>query len=53
MAPQAEVNQDFTVKLDPMLEEYYAFRDWDESGIPKSSKLKELSLEFAIEAKND
>ena len=43
----------FTVKLDTMLEEYYAFRSWDQNGVPKPEKLKELSLEFAIEAKND
>ncbi len=39
----------FTVKLAPMLEEYYAFRGWDKDGVPKPEKLKELSLEFAIE----
>jgi len=43
----------FTVKLDPMLEEYYAFRGWDQNGVPKTEKLKELSLEFAIEVEND
>ena len=43
----------FTVKLDTMLEEYYAFRGWDQNGVPKPEKLKELSLEFAIEAEND
>ena len=43
-------SEGFTVKLDPMLEEYYAFRGWDEDGVPKTEKLKELSLEFAIEA---
>jgi len=42
-----------TVKLAPMLEEYYAFRGWDENGVPRSEKLKELSLEFAIEAEDD
>jgi len=39
----------FTTKLAPMLEEYYAFRGWDEDGVPKPEKLKELSLEFALE----
>jgi aldehyde:ferredoxin oxidoreductase len=43
----------FTVKLAPMLEEYYAFRGWDQNGVPKLEKLKELSLDFAIEAEND
>lgn len=43
----------FTVKLAPMLEEYYAFRGWDEKGVPKPEKLKELSLDFAIEAAHD
>ncbi len=43
----------FTVGLAQMLEEYYAFRGWDKNGVPKTEKLKELSLEFAIEAAND
>jgi aldehyde:ferredoxin oxidoreductase len=43
----------FVVKLAPMLEEYYAFRGWDKNGVPRPAKLKELSLEFAIEAAND
>ena len=43
----------FTVKLYPMLAEYYAFRGWDQNGVPKPEKLKELSLEFAIEVEND
>jgi aldehyde:ferredoxin oxidoreductase len=43
-------SEGFTVKLDPMLKEYYAFRGWDQYGVPKPEKLKELSLEFAIEA---
>ncbi len=34
----------FTVKLEPMLEEYYQFRGWDEKGVPKATKLKELEL---------
>jgi aldehyde:ferredoxin oxidoreductase len=43
----------FTVKLAPMLEEYYAFRGWDKNGVPKPDKLKELSLEFVIEDEHD
>jgi len=43
----------FTVKLAPMLDEYYAFRGWDQNGVPKPEKLKELSLDFTIEAEND
>jgi len=43
-------SQGFTAKLAPMLEEYYAFRGWDENGVPKAEKLEELSLEFALEA---
>lgn len=42
-------SEGFTVKLAPMLEEYYAFRGWDKTGIPKPEKLKELNLEFALE----
>ena len=43
----------FTVNLAPMLEEYYAFRDWNRNGVPKPDKLKSLSLEFAIEVADD
>ena len=39
----------FTVNLAPMLAEYYAFRDWDQYGVPRPEKLKELSLDFAFE----
>jgi aldehyde:ferredoxin oxidoreductase len=46
-------SEGFTVKLAPMLEEYYAFRGWDKNGVPKSEKLEELSLEFAIEGAHD
>ncbi len=46
-------SEGFTVKLAPMLEEYYAFREWDQNGVPKPEKLKELSLEFAIEVADD
>ena len=42
-------SEGFTVKLDPMLKEYYAFRGWDESGVPKPEKLTELSLEFCVQ----
>jgi aldehyde:ferredoxin oxidoreductase len=31
--------------LEPMLEEYYRLRGWDENGIPTSQKLKELELQ--------
>jgi aldehyde:ferredoxin oxidoreductase len=46
-------SEGFTVKLTPMLEEYYAFRGWDKYGVPKPEKLKELSLEFTIEVAHD
>jgi aldehyde:ferredoxin oxidoreductase len=46
-------SEGYTVKLTPMLEEYYAFREWDENGVPSPEKLKELSLEFTIEAEDD
>ena len=46
-------SEGFTVKLDPMLEEYYAFRGWDQNGVPTPETLKELSLEFTIEDEND
>jgi aldehyde:ferredoxin oxidoreductase len=37
-----------TVRLDAMLEEYYQFRGWDENGLPKEAKLRELGLESLI-----
>jgi aldehyde:ferredoxin oxidoreductase len=43
----------FTVSLAPMLEEYYAFRGWDKYGVPKPEKLRDLSLEFAMESSHD
>ena len=46
-------SEGFTVKLTPMLEEYYAYREWDKNGVPKPEKLRELSLDFAIEVAND
>lgn len=33
------------VNLEVMLDEFYQFRGWDENGIPKAEKLKELGLE--------
>ncbi len=39
----------FTVKLAPMLEEYYQFRGWDANGVPKPAKLKELALDTLLE----
>jgi aldehyde:ferredoxin oxidoreductase len=33
-------------KLEPMLTEYYRGRGWDDTGIPKPAKLKELSLDL-------
>jgi aldehyde:ferredoxin oxidoreductase len=43
----------FIVRLAPMLEEYYAFRGWDKNGVPRPEKLKELSLDFAVEVTHD
>lgn len=34
-----------TFPLDAMLQEYYAFRGWDNKGVPTGKKLKELGLE--------
>lgn len=40
----------YVSNLEPMLEEYYAFRGWDSSGNPSLSKLEELDLhEIAAE----
>ena len=42
---QAGPSEGHTVRLDGMLEEFYQFRGWDENGIPKEAKLKELGLD--------
>jgi len=34
-----------TVDLDPLLDEYYALRGWETSGVPGAQKLAELRLE--------
>ena len=34
----------YTVNLDPMLDEYYQFREWDANGVPIPRKLEELGL---------
>jgi len=39
----------FTVKLAPMLQEYYEFRGWDEQGVPLPETLKELELDSLVE----
>jgi aldehyde:ferredoxin oxidoreductase len=38
-------SEGFTVKLAPMLEEYYQFRGWNKHGVPKPQKLAELQLD--------
>jgi aldehyde:ferredoxin oxidoreductase len=46
-------SEGFTANLAPMIKEYYAFRAWDENGIPRPHKLRELGLDFAIEEAYD
>jgi aldehyde:ferredoxin oxidoreductase len=41
-------SEGFVVNLAPMLAEYYAFRGWDQYGVPMPEKLKELSLDFTL-----
>jgi aldehyde:ferredoxin oxidoreductase len=36
--------------FDMMVSEYYQLRGWDEEGIPTAEKLRELGLDFAIDA---
>ena len=36
--------RDRVVKLDQLKEEYYLVRGWDEDGVPKEGKLKELGI---------
>ena len=38
-------SQGWVSHLEPMLKEYYRTRGWDEHGVPKPQKLKELNLE--------
>jgi aldehyde:ferredoxin oxidoreductase len=35
----------WTVKLAPMLKEYYQFRGWDKHGVPTQARLKSLGLD--------
>jgi aldehyde:ferredoxin oxidoreductase len=37
-------SEGYTVRLGEMLAEYYQFRGWDEMGVPKEAKLRELEL---------
>lgn len=41
----------FTVKLGPMLQEYYAFRGWDEHGVPEADTLQGLGLDTIADAR--
>ncbi|MBM4424608.1 MAG: aldehyde ferredoxin oxidoreductase family protein [Chloroflexi bacterium] len=43
----------FTVRLEPMLEEYYEFRGWDTNGVPTPAKLKMLELDSLVAVKED
>jgi aldehyde:ferredoxin oxidoreductase len=36
------------VDLEPLLQEYYGLRGWDEEGVPTKEKLAELGLEAAV-----
>jgi len=39
-----------TFEMEPMLDEYYAEREWDlKTGIPKAEKLRKIGLEYVIE----
>ncbi len=40
----------FTVRLEPMLEEYYEFRGWGTNGVPTPAKLKILELDSLLAA---
>lgn len=43
-AATSEGSSGWVNHLEPMLEEYYRTRGWDENGIPKAEKLQELGL---------
>ena len=42
-------SQGWVSKLEPMLNEYYRARGWDEQGVPKAKKLAELELADLME----
>jgi aldehyde:ferredoxin oxidoreductase len=44
-APIDGPSKGWVVQLEPMLNEYYRGRGWDENGVPTAKKLKELELE--------
>lgn len=39
------------VDLEPLLEEYYRLRGWDEEGVPTKEKLQELGLEAVVQGR--
>lgn len=43
-APTGGPSQGWVVQLEPMLQEYYRARGWDENGLPKRQKLEQLQL---------
>ena len=42
--PAGGPSEGWVVQLEPMLEEYYRSRGWDEDGVPSRQKLEELEL---------
>lgn len=44
-APTEGPSKGWTVQLDPMLDEYYRGRGWDQNGIPRPKKLAELEID--------
>jgi aldehyde:ferredoxin oxidoreductase len=48
-APTSGPSEGWVVQLEPMLEEYYRGRGWDENGIPRPEKLSELQLADLVE----
>ena len=36
------------IQLEHMLREYYAIREWDENGIPRKEKIKQLKLDSLV-----
>jgi aldehyde:ferredoxin oxidoreductase len=37
-------SRDRVVELDQMMEDYYMVRGWDEEGVPRDAKLRELGI---------
>lgn len=42
------IHKGLTVNLEPMLDEYYQLGNWDEDGVPREERLRELGLDECL-----